>query len=311
MSCPKCGFARPSGAIDCARCGIVFSKWSAPAADDGHPAAGIWAPPPPPPSVVHHSLAEDGAFGPYEQRILVIGLVAAIVAQLIPISRWGLAALKTLFHEIGHAVVAWPLGQPAIPAFDFTYGGGFTHLTDFQPIVALLVFAGFLWSIWRLRTNRRSVVILLSLTVVWLIAVSAEWRRETIIASAGVLFELILAAVFFYMALSGHGWRRPRVERPLGAFVAFFVLMSTMIFSWRLGHDPDFMSWYLEGKGGALMNDLEIVALNLHIYTPLNPGVTGLANIILFLAPVPFVAAFVIHRKRSHVQRLARELLTV
>lgn len=249
--------------------------------------------------------------GAYEWRILAIGLIAAIIAQLIPITRWGLSALKTLFHEIGHAVIAWLLGQPALPAFDFAYGGGITHITEFQPVLAVFVLAGMLWLTWRLRANRRSLTLMLIIVAGWLFIVSSEWRRETVFASAGVLFELILAAVFFYMTISGRGWRMPEIERPLGAFVAFFVLMSTTVFAWRLGHDVDFMSWYLEGKGGALMNDLEIVALNLHIYTPFNPGVEGLANLLLFFAPLPFVAALLLHLKHAKVSTLARELITV
>ena len=56
----------------------------------------------------------------------------------------------------------------------------------------------------------------------WIVAVSAEWRREVAIASSGHLGELILAGVLLYMALSGVGGRIPEIERPLGAFAAFF-----------------------------------------------------------------------------------------
>ncbi len=309
MTCPKCGFPRAEEAIDCARCGIVFSKWTPPEeAEDLAP--GVWSPPPLQ-SIPDEPVAANGTVGAYEWKIIGIGFVAAIVAQLIPITRWGLSALKTLFHEIGHAVVAWSLGQPAIPAFDFAYGGGFTNITEFQPVLALFILGGLGWIGWRLRSNRRSLILTLIMTAGWLFIVTSEWRRETVIASAGVLFELILAAVFFYMALSGRGWRIPEIERPLGAFAAFFVLMSTMIFAWRLGHDVDFMSWYLEGKGGALMNDLEIVALNLHIRTSFNPGVAGLATMLFVFSPITFLAALLIHLKHARISALARELVTV
>jgi len=36
-----------------------------------------------------------------------------------------------------------------------------------------------------------------------------------------------------------------------------------MMFAMRLRSDVDFLAWYREGKGGALMNDLEVVALDL------------------------------------------------
>ena len=42
MNCPKCGFEQPDGGVECARCGIIFSRFrgSAPAVE---------APVPPPP----------------------------------------------------------------------------------------------------------------------------------------------------------------------------------------------------------------------------------------------------------------------
>lgn len=310
MDCPKCGFAQPEGSTDCVRCGIVFNKWSDRTDPAEDLAPGVWVPPPAA-VIAEDTFADDGTIGKPELTILGIGLIAAILAHLLPITRWAFSALTTLFHEIGHAIVAWLLGQPALPAFDFAHGGGFTHLSDFQPLLAIVIFGGFAWLAWALRSNRRSFVIIVGLALLWMGTVSAEWRRETVIASAGVLFELILAAVFFYMALSGRGWRLPEIERPLGAFAAFFVQFSTMIFAWRLGHDPDFLSWYREGKGGALMNDLEIVTLNLHIYTSLNPGIESVANFLLIVSLVPIALALLIHLKLSHVHRFARDLVTV
>lgn len=310
MKCPKCEFEQPDDSLDCARCGIVFSKWAEPGEPPDDLAPGVWVPPPPSDAPVEDPLMENGTIGRTELTILGTGLAAAVVAHLVPITRWAFFALKTLFHEIGHAVVAWILGQPAIPAFDFAYGGGITHISDFQPLLAVFIFAGLAWLAWTVRPNRKSLTLVVIVIGIWLIAVSAGWRRETVVAAAGVTGELILAAVLFYMALSGHGFKIPEIERPLGAFAAFFVQIATMIFAWRLGHDPDFLSFYLEGKGGALMNDLEVVALNLHIYTPLNPGIEGLSNLLLFFSLVPIGVALLLYLKRESVHRFARSLLT-
>ncbi|MDX1582550.1 MAG: hypothetical protein R3338_03030, partial [Thermoanaerobaculia bacterium] len=189
-------------------------------------------------------------------------------------------------------------------------GGGFTHISGFQPILAAVILGGLIWLAWTLRANRRSLTLLVVVIAVWLFIVSSDWRRETVVAAAGISFELILSAVFFYMALSGQGWRVPEIERPLGAFVAFFVQIATMIFAWRLGHDPDFLAFYLEGKGGALMNDLEIIALNLHIYTPLNPGIEGLSNLLMLVSLVPIGIALLVYLKRRSLHRILRSLVT-
>jgi hypothetical protein len=51
-----------------------------------------------------------------------------------------------------------------------------------------------------------------------------------------------------HKALAGVGWRAPEFERPLGAFVAFFVQIHSTHFAWRLINDASFLDWYREGK---------------------------------------------------------------
>jgi hypothetical protein len=147
------------------------------------------------------------------------------------------------------------------------------------------------------------------LFLVWLIFVSAEWRRELLVASAGHAFEFILAGILFYKALSGSGWKNPDVERPLGAFVAFFVLIHSMHFALKLRNDPSFLAWYREGKGGALMNDLEQVALDLHIHLNLRPGIEGVAGMLLLFSLIPLAAALLWHFQRARCHDVVRTLV--
>lgn len=230
-------------------------------------------------------------FGLAERKVVIIGLAGAVIAHVFWPARAALLTLKTLFHEIGHAVAGWLFGYPAIPAFDFMFGGGMTHYNNFQPFLALFVAGAFLYWGYRFRENTPIVTAISVAFLLWLIVVTKEWRRETVLASAGVAFELILAAIFLYMALSGRGWRMPEIERPLGAMVAFFVQLYSWIFSFQLIRDVDFREWYREGKGGALMNDLELVALNLKIYLGLNTTIEGVAKMLLFFSLIPPSAA--------------------
>ncbi len=241
------------------------------------------------------------AFTQSEIKILASGLIAAIVIYALPFTRFVFSALVTLFHELGHAVAGWLLGHPSLPAFDFVYGGGFTHMSNFRVSIAIAVAAAIGYCGWLFREDRRVVIAIVIFAIVWLIFVSAEWRRELAIASAGHIFEFILAGILFYQALSGRGWRMPEIERPLGAFAAFFVQIHSMLFARRLMTDPDFLAWYREGKGGALMNDLEVVALDLHIYTPVNPGIEGVAKLLLIFSLIPIAAAVAwhLHEQRS------------
>ncbi len=93
-------------------------------------------------------------------------------------------------------------------------------------------------------------------------------------------------------ALTGRGWRNPAVERPLGAFVAFFVQIHSMHFAWKLVNDPAFLAWYREGKGGAVMNDLEVVALDLQIWLGLAPQIEGVAKALMVFSVVPLLAVW-------------------
>jgi hypothetical protein len=202
------------------------------------------------------------------------------------------------------------LGYPAVPAFDFVYGGGFTHQDDFQPPLVCLVGSGWLALGWLFRRNPRTLALLAAGALLWLAFVTAQWRRELAVAAMGHLGELLLAGTFLYMVLANVGWRKPEIERPLGAFVAFFVQIHCMTFAWKLQHDAGFLAWYLAGKGGALMNDLETISLNLRLFTGVRPDVETVAGWLLLASPLPLAAAWALWRFRAHVRRLASSLLT-
>lgn len=295
VACPKCGFESPEGATECPRCGIVFARYDP--ALQPLPAARPFV-------EDDDDEVADGHIGPKELKILGFGLAAAIVVYAIPLTRFLFSAIVTLFHEMGHAVVGWLFGYPSIPAFDFVYGGGITTHGAFHLPIALGIAAGFAYLGWLFRDYRTVVALIAVLFLVWLYIVSTEWRREIAFSSAGHLSEFVLAGIFFYQALAGVGWRSPDLERPLGAFVAFFVQINSMGFAWRLTHDPSFLSWYKEGKGGMMMNDLEVIALDLHIYTPFNPGIEGVARMLFLFGFVPIIVALVWYFQRSRWHRL-------
>jgi hypothetical protein len=305
MQCPKCGEERFPSVSECPRCGVIYAKWEHP------PVAATRPRVVPQQTFADEEAVTNGAVGRSELTILGSGLAAAVLLYLFPLTRMIFSALVTLCHEFGHAVAGWLLGHPSLPAFDFVYGGGFTHQGEFHLSIALAIAAIFIYLGYLFRQNRSALALISALFVLWLIVVSKEWRRELIIAAAGHLSEFVLAGVFFYQALSGTGWRNPEVERPVGAFVAFFLQIHSMAFAWRLFHDPDFLAWYREGKGGALMNDLEVVALDLHIYAGPNPGIEGVARGLLFFSLVPMLVAIVWYLQRSRMHRILRSLRTV
>lgn len=244
-------------------------------------------------------------------KLLAVGLAAALLAHTIPFIQFILSPLVTLFHEFGHAAAAWVLGCPAIPAFDFVYGGGITQHQSFQLPLALFIAAGWAWLGWTFRRNPKSLAVIGLLAVVWLIAVSSEWRRELVIASMGHLGEVLLAGTLLFMALAGVGWRIREIERPLGAFAAFFVQLQTLRFAWRLRHDAAYLAEYAEGKGGALMSDLEVIALDIKIWTGVSLDIPQVAGWLMFAALAVPAAAILLYVFRQRVRELATSLLLV
>jgi hypothetical protein len=296
VDCPKCGAENVGGASECVSCGVIFAKASR---------ARVR------PFAIEIERVADGRIGAAEWKVLGFGLAAAIVVYAIPFTRFVFSALVTLFHEIGHAVMGWLLGHASLPAFDFVYGGGYTHYGIFRRSIVIAIALGFAYAGWLFRHNKKALSIVAAMFLVWLFVVTREWRRETAMAAGGHLAEFILAGILFYKALAGVGWRNPDVERPLGAFVAFFVQIHSTLFAWRLTRDGAFLDWYREGKGGMMMNDLEIIALNLQIWLNKTPGIEGVARGLLVFSVLPTVVALVWYLERARWHRVLRALRTV
>jgi hypothetical protein len=297
--CPACAFEQDNGTETCGRCGVVFAK-----VRTGPPARR-----PSMPTPIDLSITDSIDPDRRAWRLLAGGLAAAVVAHALPFVRFLLSPLVTLLHEFGHAVAAWLLGCPAVPAFDFVYGGGVTHHEYFKLPLGILIGGGWAWLLWTFRRNRRTTVLLCVCAAAWLGAISSEWWREVVISSMGHGGELILAGVLLYMALSGVGWRIPEIERPLGAFAAFFVQIQTMQFAWRLRNDADYLAWYREGKGGAMMNDLEVIALDIKIWTGLSLDIEQVAGWLLASSLIPMASAVLLFVFRERVRVFARSLL--
>lgn len=300
MDCPKCGQKAAFGALECAHCGVVFAK----ATRSRAPVPRMYA------GEIEDRIV-DGRVGPAELKILGFGLGAAILVYALPLTRFIFSAMVTLFHELGHAVAGWLLGHVSIPAFDFVYGGGITHHGPFRVSIVVAVACGFAYLGWLFRENRKSAALVAVIGAAWLMIVISPWRRGLAFSAAGHLAEFILAGILFYKALAGVGWRNPAFERPLGAFMAFFVQIHSTLFAWRLRHDAEYLAWYREGKGGALMNDLENIALDIQIRTGYAPQVEGVAKWLLLFSVLPTVIALIWYFERARWHRVLRALRTV
>ena len=293
MTCPRCSAEAQDDAIDCPACGVIFAKWKAAAAPTrgarpgGATSFG---------AVARPAWAEHKRFTPEPEFLGVthqgwksagIGLVMALGLTFFPFLSFILSPLVTLLHELGHTVVLWAFGYPAIPAFDFANGGGVT-MSDLerapQIVWAWALGVGMLgW--W--QRERRAVLVALAAGVMVYIWMYNSSREVLAIALGGHGGEAVLGGLFLYRGLTGWGCKIP-VERPLYAFLGFMILFSGIKLGLSLLGPTLERIWYLEGKGG-IDNDL-VTGAQILMWRLENVARTLIALEVLAV-PVAFVAA--------------------
>ena len=192
------------------------------------------------------------------RRALIVGGSLALVVYLVPFPRFVFHTLITLVHELGHAVAAWAFGTPALPAFDFVYGGGVTVNQGRSSGLMILIYLAFAAVAYWLRENRGYLIAL----AVWVCAytlVAFTPLHEAIEIAMGHGSELIFAGIFLYRALTGSACRVSG-ERPLYAFCAFFILLSDAAFALSLLTSAARVADYEDAKGGGHWMDFSRLA---------------------------------------------------
>jgi len=254
MQCPKCSADQPDGAVECVACGVIFDKLQRP------PGPGPRASPPPSaPAAPLRSVAPGVAGEGW--RALLVGFGLAALLSFFPFLSFILTPLVTLVHELGHTVFYWIYGYPAYPAFDFVFGGGVTVSSyDRQVAFVFLLLGGLVWLAYRLRRQPKPLVVL-GLAILAYAATAFSQIHHVVISAMGHGFELLFAALFLYRGLTGWGCVHA-IERPLYAFLAFYITLHNLSFGYGLVSDAYTRQIYLEGKRG-IDHDLVFVARQL------------------------------------------------
>jgi len=192
------------------------------------------------------------------RHALIVGGALALVVYCVPFLRFVFHTLITLVHELGHAVAAWAFGIPAVPAFDFVYGGGVTLHQGRSTGLTILIYFAFAALAYWVRENRGYLIAL----AVWMCAytlVAFTPLHEAIEIAMGHGSELIFAGIFLYRALTGSACRVPG-ERPLYAFCGLFVLLSDAAFALSLLTSAADVADYEDAKGGGHWMDFSRLA---------------------------------------------------
>jgi hypothetical protein len=278
MDCPRCNFTQHVSQRECLKCGYFFPL------DEPLPESG------------------DSGGESDSSRVDGKGWVSLLAGFLLAIfvlrSGWVtflFHPLITIIHELGHTIVGWVFGYPSIPAFDFQYGGGVTiHEEDRKIAIVIVLYLALGFLVYRCRKSRATVGALLLLGALY------SWTAFTDVHQILGLFmghgtELIVAGIFLYRAISGSAILEA-LERPLYAFVAFFILFEDIRFSYQLSTSQVHRIMYEDAKGGGHWMDFSRISEEF-----LRVELSTVAAVFLICCLLTPVAVFAIFKKRQRL----------
>jgi hypothetical protein len=169
---------------------------------------------------------------------LAVGLVLATAVYSIQYLRFLMSYFNILVHELGHAFFSWLFGFWAVPAFDFTYGGGKApmNLENRYTWVLAVVYFGLIWLFYLNRKRIIPLIFIILLTLFYTFCAFTS-THKLIILFMGHGTELLFAGIFFYRTISGTAIVND-LERPVYAMVAFFIEIKCIMFGIKLLTDP-------------------------------------------------------------------------
>lgn len=189
---------------------------------------------------------------------LGIGAAAAILSLLFFWPAFIFGHLSIAIHEFGHAAAGWLFGYFSIPAYDFIFGGGITISSERIWLIVAVVYALFGAAAWYVR-GHPPLLVALGVTIAFYTFLLLTSWHEAIIVGIGHGCELIFGGIFLYRAV-GNRTIMTAAERPIYAFLGFFLLIYNGWLAWRLAADASFRRAYSSAKGELLVMDYSRLA---------------------------------------------------
>lgn len=207
-----------------------------------------------------------------DSRNFMYGSIAFICGALMVFFGWGsplnflyfgLSYMDTFFHEIGHTIFSWVFGIPALPAFDFKYGGGWSlpmtgHSISAQIAVLCAAACGLYYQKDMIYPFAMKVAI--GFLIVFGIIGFTDFY-EDIILFMGHGATALLGGFMLARGIYGVFLTRPE-ERWLNVFVGTFFILDQIKMCHALLHDMEYQMLYETQKGGRGMGDLTRIANN-------------------------------------------------
>ena len=293
-ACPRCGTQNPGSQLTCSLCSEVLRRDSG-GHGDPHP-TGLFrvADSVPAGRTAETFAAPSGRKPDYSKQsytYLGLGLVLAPIFAYMPFLGFFHWFLGALFHETGHCVFGWLMGQPAFPAISL--GGHAAAIHQGQStILALAICSGLGIAAWTLRA-RRGLAIGLAIAAVLQPMLAFTQGKEVVFLLGGHLGELAMATVCIWRALCG-GFSENNLERLLYSLLGWYLVGSNVALCAGLLFSGAARSEYASNGSFGLTNDYLRVANDV-LGTSL--GTVAFGMLLVALIPVPL--AWFLHHRRS------------
>lgn len=236
-------------------------------------------------------------------KTLGIGFALFMVVILVPFLSYVFHYLITLVHELGHTIFGLIFGYFSVPAFDFVYGGGVTIYTKQSLGSLVFVYLFFAWLLYFYRRNKLAFSIIMIIIALYSLTAFTS-AHQVVILFMGHGAELTFAGIFLYRALSGSSIV-VSAERPLYAFLAYFIFFKDFRFAYDLMYSPAYRAEYAAAKGGGHWMDFSRIAREfIHV------ELTSVAAFFLFLCIITPVVTFLFFRYKPRLAKIFHRVLS-
>lgn len=256
-SCPSCSTALVLEDGSCERCGVLPTAII-------RPSVRTPAPPTAPGKAFSWGdalipCAIGGALAPLFSLGTVLGYMGWFLASLV--------------HELGHCVLSWFIGTPAIPTISL--GGHAAAAHGLQiPLLCYLIWGSLAVGVYILR-DRGSWPFICALGALAYPAIAFTSLGETTFLLSGHVSELVFAAIFLHRSIVGGVVTGSRIERVLAALISWHLFARNLRLSGGILWDESIRQWYSHSGSFGLTNDYLRVADDL-LHIPLERVAAGM-----------------------------------